>query len=469
MVMATAVRRLLTLSVAATSVVILSACDSVTRSNTAPLPTVVLGDTAASSAKSSPQPMHTVSANASANTANTAANTSTDTLGGVTASGIIVPHTQVQVVAALAERVKAVDVSVGDVVKAGQVLIRLDDSSLSAQAAQARASLAAAQANYDALVAGPTTEKLRQAQAAVMSATANYSRTLSASRPADVAAARAAYTAASDAYQKVKAGPPPEDIASAEAGLRSAEAALKQAQGAYDDADRRDPAGIGASPAALALEQATNTYTAAKAAYDKAAKPADPAQLSAAQEQVESARAALARASAPATAFDIAQARAQLDQAQAQLDELKAGASAQQLDAAKAQIAAAQAQVQAITTQMTKLDLQAPITGTVGKLNIHALEWVSPGQTVAVLADLSNLQVETTDLSERDISKVAVGQAVTVLVKALGQRMPGHVREIAPLADTIGGDVVYKTTIDLDARPAGLRAGMSVEVQVGNG
>jgi hypothetical protein len=38
---------------------------------------------------------------------------------------------------------------------------------------------------------------------------------------------------------------------------------------------------------------------------------------------------------------------------------------------------------------------------------------------------------------------------------------------IAPLADTLGGDVVYKITIDLDAPPAGLRAGMSVEVQFG--
>ena len=39
--------------------------------------------------------------------------------------------------------------------------------------------------------------------------------------------------------------------------------------------------------------------------------------------------------------------------------------------------------------------------------------------------------------------------------------------EIAPLADVLGGDVVYKVTIDLDQPPAGLRAGMSVEAQFG--
>jgi hypothetical protein len=39
---------------------------------------------------------------------------------------------------------------------------------------------------------------------------------------------------------------------------------------------------------------------------------------------------------------------------------------------------------------------------------------------------------------------------VTVFIKALNQDVAGKVSAIAPLADTLGGDVVYKTTIDLD-------------------
>jgi hypothetical protein len=35
------------------------------------------------------------------------------------------------------------------------------------------------------------------------------------------------------------------------------------------------------------------------------------------------------------------------------------------------------------------------------------------------------------------------------------------------VADTLGGDVVYKTTIEIDSPPDGLRAGMSVDVQYG--
>ncbi len=38
--------------------------------------------------------------------------------------------------------------------------------------------------------------------------------------------------------------------------------------------------------------------------------------------------------------------------------------------------------------------------------------------------------------------------------------------EIAPQANTIGGDVVYPVTIALDEQPPGLRWGMSVEVEI---
>lgn len=45
------------------------------------------------------------------------------------------------------------------------------------------------------------------------------------------------------------------------------------------------------------------------------------------------------------------------------------------------------------------------------------------------------------------------------------KRDTGKVTLISPISSTLGGDVVYKTTIELD-RPflAGLRAGMTVNV-----
>jgi multidrug resistance efflux pump len=93
-------------------------------------------------------------------------------------------------------------------------------------------------------------------------------------------------------------------------------------------------------------------------------------------------------------------------------------------------------------------------------------ETVLPGQVVLVLADLRGLQVKTTDLSERDVADVAAGQSANLFVEALGTEVMGRVAQIAPQATTVGGDVVYEVLIVLDEQPAGLRWGMSVEVEI---
>jgi len=51
-------------------------------------------------------------------------------------------------------------------------------------------------------------------------------------------------------------------------------------------------------------------------------------------------------------------------------------------------------------------------------------------------------------------------------VEALNETINGKVKLIAPVSSTLGGDVICKTTIELDTPfPDGLRTGMSVEVQ----
>jgi len=82
------------------------------------------------------------------------------------------------------------------------------------------------------------------------------------------------------------------------------------------------------------------------------------------------------------------------------------------------------------------------------------------------LADLRDLQVETTDLSEQDVDRVSVGQKATVYVEPLGMEIEGKVTRIASQASTLGGDVVYTVVVELDEQPPGLRWGMSVEVDV---
>ena len=93
-------------------------------------------------------------------------------------------------------------------------------------------------------------------------------------------------------------------------------------------------------------------------------------------------------------------------------------------------------------------------------------EYVETAQVVLELADLSNLQIKTTDLSELNIVAVEIGQPATVFVEALGEKFPGTVTAISPISDTVGGDVVFKVTIQLDEQPKDLRWGMSTDVEI---
>jgi HlyD family secretion protein len=92
---------------------------------------------------------------------------------------------------------------------------------------------------------------------------------------------------------------------------------------------------------------------------------------------------------------------------------------------------------------------------------------VEQNQVVVTLATLNALQLETTDLSERDITNVKRGDSVDISIEALNANVSGKVIGISPIAETVGGDVVYKVTIALDEQPKGLRWGMTAEVTIG--
>ena len=125
----------------------------------------------------------------------------------------------------------------------------------------------------------------------------------------------------------------------------------------------------------------------------------------------------------------------------------------------------AQAAVASARKAAADLEIKAPLDATIGAVLIQAGEWAQAGQPLLVLIDLDHLTVETSDLSERDIPRVVLGQAVQVSVDALGEELTGKVVLISPLAETLGGDVIYKTTIELETVPAGLLPGMSVDVR----
>jgi HlyD family secretion protein len=330
----------------------------------------------------------------------------------VTASGEVVAAQETQMGFAMAGQVETVEVELGDEVQEGDTLVALESSSLEAGVAQAEAALEAVRAQLAELEAG--------------------------ARPEELAAAQAAYAGALAQYHKLQAGPSEEERRMALAALRKAEAALVQAQAAYDEIVWMEE--VTEMPQTLALQQATLDYESALANYELVTRGALPEDLEVAWAGVESAK--------------------------AQVDMLEAGATAEQEAAAQAAVAQAEAALEAARASLDQARLTAPFPGTIADLQVTAGQVVMPGEVVLTLADMGHLRVETTDLSERDVARVQVGQETTVFVEALGVDVLGRVSHISPLASTVGGDVVYTVVVDLDEQPEGLRLGMSVEVQI---
>jgi multidrug efflux pump subunit AcrA (membrane-fusion protein) len=133
---------------------------------------------------------------------------------------------------------------------------------------------------------------------------------------------------------------------------------------------------------------------------------------------------------------------------------------------AEAELEEAKAKFETAKVNFAQTTLSAPFDATVVDVKTQAGELAQAGQVVIVLADLAHMQIVTTDLSERDVPAVQVGQTANVYIEALDVTVTGKVIQISPISKTVGGDVVYPVTIELDEQPEGLLWGMSAEVEI---
>ena len=95
---------------------------------------------------------------------------------------------------------------------------------------------------------------------------------------------------------------------------------------------------------------------------------------------------------------------------------------------AHARVLQAQAGLDAAKAELDQSILRAPFDGTVVAISVQTGEVVQVGQIVATVGDLAHLRIETTDLSERDIARVRVGQAAQVSLDAFTVPMSGVCR-----------------------------------------
>jgi HlyD family secretion protein len=159
-------------------------------------------------------------------------------------------------------------------------------------------------------------------------------------------------------------------------------------------------------------------------------------------------------------------AKAELEEAQRQWDKVKNGPDPEDQKQLEGELQNATKQLEAARSALAELELVAPFTGTASKITVREGEWVNTGQNAMLLADLTQLQVETTDLNEIDVARIKEGAPAEITFDALPDtKIQGVVERIAARSAE-GSGVNYTVTISMQDRPEKLRWGMTAFVDI---
>jgi HlyD family secretion protein len=382
----------------------------------------------------------------------------------VSASGNVIARQEASLAFATSGEIAAVPVIEGQQIQAGEVLARLDTTSLERQVARSQASLDTARARLAQAQEPPTAEELASAQAALDSALAAYDKVLAGPSEAEIASAQAALDSARANYKKVKAGPSQEDLAAAQAQVDNARASLQQAQAAYDRIKDQPDAAM--RQESLNLQSATISLQQAQANYDSAANHPTASELASAAAQVAQAEASLDALLERPTASELASAAAQVAQARSSLAALQARPKAADVAVFQAQVDEAALALAQAEDGLEDALLVAPFPGRVLQVNARQGEWASPGSPAVVLAATQQLALEI-NVDEVDVSRLAEGQDAYLKLDALkGHEIAGTVTYIAPSSSSVGGAVAYLVKIEFDPGDLPMRLGMTADVDM---
>ena len=410
-----------------------------------------------------------------------------------TASGQIQAQREAQLALNASGEVAEVFVEIGDVVEAGDALIRLDTAALERAVESARQDLIIQEANLATLLAPPKQDDLAAAEAAVASAQAQLDDLLAgpseediAASDANVRAAQANVWAASEQLQLANSGASEAEIASAQAELVGALGEQEATQELYDNllkcfnfelptGEKREICpGLGNPEEQTRFNLATANANAAAAQARLDALLAGPdadavgiaqAGLAAANAQLESAQANHDLLLKGASDAQIAGAKLQLAQAQANLEALLDGPSDTQVAMAEIAVEQMRLNLQRAEKTLAEATLFAPFDGVITAVNVSEGETASG--ILVELVDSDSLEV-VLDVDEVDIGSLSPGQpAVITLESWPDTQIDGQIASISPMAKNDASALVtFEVFVSLGETELPVLVGMTADADL---
>lgn len=338
--------------------------------------------------------------------------TLTETLGS---TGALTPTDQKMLTFGASAPVTDVLVTVGDRVHAGDVLARIDTTTIDAQIRNAQINLTQAQNSLTELTAPPREIDVKIAQAEVTAAQASLSAaSQTGSTATDVQIAQLQEELSKNSLWQAQLN---RDISASNARPNAPNAQANQIQ------------------SDSSLEQSAMNVDISQANYDATVNNG-PSQS------------------------QLASASAQLTSAQANLDDLLAGPTDAELRQAQIAVETAQLTLDEAQQALDNTVITAPFDGIVAAVNV-VVGSLPPASGAIALIDTSGYTI-TLSVDEKDITQLAVGQPVTLTLQALtGVTVTGAVTRIDPAPKLSGQLVSYDVEVTLSGEQPGLRPGMT--------
>jgi len=413
----------------------------------------------------------------------------------VSASGSVRPYSEVEVKSRATGIVRRVLVREGDRVRAGQVLVEIDDPDALSALRSAQASHEAAVARLQQLQAQHRAQRAQEqefvagAEAALQAARARLRQLLAeqaqreAQQQAQIAQARASVEAARARLRQLLSGTRPEQVAQAEQALAAAQADLRLAEQNYTRVEQLVHQGF---VARQELDAAAARLASARAQVQSASSRLQELRSGPTQEQIEEARAAVHQAEAQLQQVlaasqdeavrrqELLAAQAAVRQAEAQLQQarqsaLQEPARAAELQAARAAVRQAEANLRNAQDRVRETLIRAPVGGLISALSVEVGQSVigsTQGGTPVMRIAVVEPALAKVFVDEVDIPKIRSGMRATVRADALpDQTFSATVLSVSPNAQINNNVVQYEVTLQLTDPGHRLRLGMTVQAE----
>ena len=397
--------------------------------------------------------------------------------------GNVEPSTDFELVAQASEEAVSVLVKKGDKVKAGDVIVKLDTTSIDDNIALQEANLSTTQKSnkYNIADAKRNYENYKETIDSGLNSSLESSRM-------QMESAEKALKDAKEEYEKAKASIDKGTYESIQSVYMQKEQAHRsyitardsaseaysyylEARGAYNDAERDAASGSATAAESKAslptLKQALASAEAqknsaeraednAEGAYDDALTAFNNAKtniLDKLDDAIESTQISYDNA---AKSFEVVrlQVNQQLEGYEAMLEKTEA----------LSDVSAAQIQLQSLRHTRDNYIITAPCDGTVTELHIEKGDMVTMGMPVATIANIDSMQVSI-KVDEYAIKNVKVGSPVKIFIDAIEKEYEGRLIEVDKTASIEGGVSYFNAKVSFTP-DEDVKSGMSVEVKL---